>query len=141
MDDKITSIYEDEQKTASLVKAAMTLAIVISCMGLFGLSLFTIRRRSKEISIRKVLGATAADITVLINRGFITLVALALVIAAPIAWWLTDRWLQEYAYRAPFAWWVFPVTGICAIGIALATVSFQSLKAALANPIKYLRNE
>jgi len=141
MDDLIARLYESEQKTASLINAIMILAITISCMGLFGLALFTARRKAAEISIRKVLGATTADITTLLNKGFITLVLLALLIAAPIAWFLTNRWLQEFAYRAPFAWWIFPAAGAGAIGIALITVSIQSIRAAMANPIKYLRSE
>ena len=140
-DDLLAYLYETEQKTASLINAVMTLAITISCMGLFGLALFTARRKAAEISIRKVLGATTTDITALLNKGFIGLVVLALLIAAPISWWLTNRWLQEFAYRPPFAWWVFPVAGAGAILIALITVSVQSIRAAMANPIKNLRSE
>lgn len=141
MDDLIARLYESEQKTSALINAVMILAITISCMGLFGLALFTARRKAAEISIRKVLGATTADIAALLNKGFIVLVLLALLIATPIAWFLTNRWLQEFAYRPPFAWWVFPVAGAGAILIAIVTVSFQSIRAALANPIKYLRTE
>ncbi|HXB94472.1 MAG TPA: FtsX-like permease family protein, partial [Puia sp.] len=141
MDDSIAQLYETEQKTAALVRAVMVLAIFISCMGLFGLALFTARRKAAEISIRKVLGATAADIATLLNKGFAGLVLLSLVIASPVAWWMTDRWLREFAYRAPLAWWVFPLAGGAAIVIALLTVSFQSIRAALANPIKNLRTE
>jgi len=141
MDQLIAEMYEAEQKTAALINAVMILAITISCMGLFGLALFTARRKAAEISIRKVLGATATDITAMLNKGFITLVLLALVIASPIAWFLSNRWLQEYAYRPAFAWWVFPLAGAGAILIALLTVTVQSLRAAMANPIKHLRSE
>jgi hypothetical protein len=141
MDELIANMYRTEQKTASLIDAVIILAITISCMGLFGLALFTARRKAAEISIRKVLGATVTDITAMLNKGFITLVLLALLIAAPIAWLLTNRWLQEFAYRPRFAWWVFPLAGAGAILIALLTVSFQSIRAAMANPIKHLRSE
>jgi hypothetical protein len=141
MDESIADLYETEQKTAALVRAVMVLAIFISCMGLFGLALFTARRKAAEISIRKVLGATTADIAALLNKGFVVLVLLSLVIASPIAWWLTDRWLRDFAYRTPVAWWVFPLAGAGAVLIALITVSFQSIRAALANPIKNLRTE
>jgi putative ABC transport system permease protein len=141
MDDIIADMYKTEQKTAALVRAVMILAIFISCMGLFGLALFTARRKAAEISIRKVLGATTADIAALLNKGFVGLVLLSLVIASPVAWWLTDRWLRDFAYRLPIAWWVFPLAGAAAILIALVTVSFQSIRAAMANPIKHLRSE
>jgi putative ABC transport system permease protein len=110
-------------------------------MGLFGLALFTARRKAAEISIRKVLGATTADIATLLNKGFVGLVFLSLLIASPVAWWLTHNWLQDFAYRRPVAWWVFPLAGAGAILIALITVSFQSIRAAMANPIKNLRSE
>jgi putative ABC transport system permease protein len=141
LDEDVARLYETEQKTAALVRAVMSLAIFISCMGLFGLALFTARRRAAEISIRKVLGASTADILHLLNKGFVVLVLLSLVIASPIAWWLTNRWLQNFAYREPIAWWVFPLAGASALLIALLTVSFQSIKAAMANPVKYLRQE
>jgi len=103
--------------------------------------LFTARRKAAEISIRKVLGATIADIATLLNKGFMGLVLLSLIIASPVAWWLTHKWLQDFAYRRPIAWWVFPLAGAGAILIALITVSFQSIRAAMANPIKNLRSE
>jgi len=141
LDEFIANLYQTEQKTAAIVRAVMVLAIFISCMGLFGLALFTARRKAAEISIRKVLGATTADIAALLNKGFVGLVLLSLVIAAPVAWWLTERWLRDFAYREPIAWWVFPLAGAGAILIALITVSFQSIRAAMANPVKNLRSE
>ncbi len=141
MDESIRDLYETEQKTASLVRVAMGLAMFISCMGLFGLSLFTAERRGKEIGIRKVLGATAADIALMLNRQFIRLVLLALVIASPVAWILAHRWLQDFAYRVPVEWWVFVLAGFGAIGLAVVTVGYQSMRAALTNPIKSLRSE
>jgi ABC-type antimicrobial peptide transport system permease subunit len=112
MDDLIREMYEEEQKTASLVRVAMGLAIFISCMGLFGLSLFTAERRAGEIGIRKVLGATTGDIALMLNRQFIRLVLLALVIASPIAWILAHRWLQDFAYRVTVNGWVFILAGL-----------------------------
>jgi putative ABC transport system permease protein len=141
LDETIANLYETEQKTAGLVRTVMLLAVFISCMGLFGLALFTAQRKAAEISIRKVLGATTADIAALLNKGFVGLVLLSLVIASPIAWWLTHRWLEEFAYRQAMAWWVFPLAGAGAILIALVTVSFQSIRAAMANPVDSLRSE
>jgi putative ABC transport system permease protein len=141
MDDEIRDMYYEEQNTASLVRVAMGLAIFISCMGLFGLSLFTAERRAGEIGIRKVLGATTADIALMLNRQFIRLVLLALVIASPIAWILAHRWLQDFAYRVGIDVWVFVLAGLGAIGLALATVSYQSIRAAMANPVKSLKAE
>jgi putative ABC transport system permease protein len=141
MDDLIRDMYDEEQKTASLVRVAMGLAIFISCMGLFGLSLFTAERRGREIGIRKVLGATTRDIAVMLNRQFIRLVLLALVIASPVAWILAHRWLQDFAYRVAVDGWVFVLAGLGAIGLAVVTVGYQSMRAASANPIKSLRIE
>jgi putative ABC transport system permease protein len=141
MDDSIREMYDEEQKTASLVRVAMGLAIFISCMGLFGLSLFTAERRGREIGIRKVLGATTADIALMLNRQFIRLVLVALVIASPVAWLLAHRWLQDFAYRVPVNWWVFVLAGLGAIGLALVTVSYQSIRAAMTSPVKTLKTE
>jgi putative ABC transport system permease protein len=139
IDESIATMYESEQKTASLVRIAMGFAIFISCMGLFGLSLFTAERRAGEIGIRKVLGATTSDIALMLNRQFIQLVLLALVIASPIAWILATRWLQDFAYRVGIDGWVFVLAGLGAIGMAMVTVSYQSIRAAIANPVKSLK--
>jgi putative ABC transport system permease protein len=141
MDELIREMYDEEQKTASLVRVAMGLAILISCMGLFGLSLFTAERRAGEIGIRKVLGATTGDIALMLNRQFIRLVLLSLMIASPIAWILAHRWLQDFTYRVTVNGWVFILAGLGAVGIALVTVSYQSIRAATANPIKSLKTE
>ncbi len=141
MDDLIRGMYDEEQATAALVRAAMGLAIFISCMGLFGLSLFTAERRASEIGIRKVLGATATDIALMLNRQFVRLVLLALVIASPIAWLLAHRWLQDFAFRVVIDGWVFALAGLGAIALALVTVSYQSIRAALTNPVKSLKSE
>jgi putative ABC transport system permease protein len=141
MDESIRDLYDNEQKTASLVRVAMGLAIFISCMGLFGLSLFTAQRRAGEIGIRKVLGATATDIALMLNKQFIRLVLLSLLIASPIAWIMAHRWLQGFAYRVTIDGWIFGLAGLGAIGLAVLTVSYQSLRAALANPVKSLKTE
>jgi ABC-type antimicrobial peptide transport system permease subunit len=114
---------------------------LISCLGLFGLSVYTAERRIKEIGIRKVLGASVAGITGLLSKDFILLVLIASLVAFPVAWLAMHKWLQSYAYRIDISWWVFAVAGISAIIIALVTISFQSVKAALMNPVKNLRTE
>jgi putative ABC transport system permease protein len=117
------------------------LAIFISCLGLLGLSSYSTMQRTKEIGIRKVLGANVAGIVNLLSIDFIKLMLIALVIAAPIAWFGMNKWLQEFAYRIGISWWVFLMAGITAIFIALVTISFQAIKAAIANPVKSLRTE
>jgi ABC-type antimicrobial peptide transport system permease subunit len=141
LNESITWLYEQEQKTAWLTNTAMGITIFISCMGLFGLGMFTAERRTKEIGIRKVLGAGVADIAILLNRDFVVLVLIAFAIASPLAWWCMHRWLQDFAYRTTMSWWVFAVAGLSAVVIALLTVSFQALKAAVANPVDSLRTE
>jgi len=117
------------------------LAIVITCLGLFGLAAYTAERRTKEIGVRKVLGASVAGITGLISKDFLKLVIISSVISFPLAWWLMNNWLQNYAYRITISWWIFIVAAVLAIFIALVTISFQAIKAALANPVKSLRTE
>ena len=117
------------------------LALFIACLGLYGLVLFIIERRRKEIGIRKIIGASAWDILFLLNKNFLGLTLLAFVIASPIAWYAMNRWLANFAYRIQLHWWVFALAGLAALGIALLTVSFQALRAALNNPVKSLRNE
>ena len=141
LDDSIARLYEKEQKTGQLVNTATGIAILISCMGLFGLAMFTAQQRTKEIGVRKVLGASVLSIVTLLSKDFLKLVGIALVIASPIAWWAMNKWLQDFAYKVDIEWWVFALAGLLSIGIALLTVSFQSIKAALANPVKSLRAE
>ncbi|SHM07747.1 ABC transporter permease [Mucilaginibacter sp. OK098] len=140
-DETIANLYEKEQKTAKLMSTAMGIAIFISCMGLFGLATFTAQQRVKEIGIRKVLGASASSIVSMLSRDFISLVMIAILIASPIAYYFMHLWLQDFAYRVNISWWIFLVSGVSAILIALVTISFQSVKAALANPVKSLRSE
>jgi putative ABC transport system permease protein len=123
------------------MKAASFFAIVIACMGLFGLSAIAAANRTKEIGIRKVLGASVRDLVAMLASGFLSLVVLSIVIAMPLAWWVMNRWLEDFAYRIDIRWWMFGVVGLMAVLIALATVSFQVLKAARANPVVALRSE
>jgi len=117
------------------------MAILISCLGLFGLAAFSAEQRQKEIGIRKVLGASVAGVVGLLSREFIWLVGIAFVLATPFAWWAMHKWLQSFAYKVPVSWWMFAIAGILSIVIALLTVSFQAIKAALANPVKSLRSD
>jgi putative ABC transport system permease protein len=115
--------------------------IFIACLGLFGLATFSAEQRVKEIGVRKVLGATVINLASLLSKDFLKLVLIANGIAFPIAWWAANQWLQEYAYHIEVKWWVFGLAGASAIVIALLTVSFQAIKAAIANPVKSLRME
>jgi putative ABC transport system permease protein len=131
---------EDHRRQTLLIWMALA-TIFIACMGLFGLATYAAEQRIKEIGVRKVLGATVFNLTSLLSKDFLKLVVVAILIASPVAWWATNKWLQEYAYRVDVKWWVFVVAGIAAIIIALLTVSFQAIKAAIANPVKALRTE
>jgi ABC-type antimicrobial peptide transport system permease subunit len=126
---------------AKLSDAFAGLAIFISCLGLLGLATFTAEQRTKEIGIRKVLGASVGSLFTLLSKEFVILVMIALLIATPVAWYAMNKWLLNYNYHIDIAWWVFLLSGLIAILITLVTVSFQSAKAALMNPIKSLRSE
>ncbi|RFN60287.1 ABC transporter permease [Marixanthomonas ophiurae] len=141
LDTHVASLYTSEEKTAETATAFSLLAIFIACLGLFGLAAFTAEARTKEIGIRKVLGASISGVTGLLTKDFLKLVLIAFVIAAPVAYWLMNKWLLDFAYRTEINWWVFAVAGILAVCIALITVSFQAIKAAIANPVKSLRTE
>lgn len=141
VDADFDQLFKTENLTGKLAGVFASLAIVISCLGLFGLAAYTAERRIKEIGIRKVLGASVAGLTGLLSRDFLKLVAVSCLIAFPVAWYATNNWLQNYQYRVMVQWWVFAAAGIAAIVIALATVSFQAVKAALSNPVKSLRSE
>jgi ABC-type antimicrobial peptide transport system permease subunit len=140
-DEEYQHLYRSEQVVKQLSNAFAALAIFISCIGLLGLAMFTAERRAKEMSIRKVLGATIGVLFLQLSSEFILLVLLALVVATPIAWICMNQWLLKFAYRIHIEWWIFGLAGAISILIALATVSFQSIKAAMANPIKSLRSE
>ena len=117
------------------------LSVLISCLGLFGLTSLSIVRRTKEIGIRKVLGASAGGITLLVLKDFVKLVMIAFIISIPFAWYSANKWLENFAYRINIEWWIFLIAGITAMLVALITVSFQAIKAAIANPVKSLRTE
>ncbi len=141
LDEQFANMYADVQRTGRIFTSFAVLAIIIACLGLFALSAFMAEQRSKEIGIRKVLGATIGNITTLLSYDFVKLVLIAIIIASPIAWWAMSKWLQDFAYKIPISWWIFVLSGIVAIAIALFTVSFQSIKAALMNPVKSLKAE
>ena len=141
LDDEFNNLFKSEALIGKLARIFSILTILISCLGLFGLAAYTAERRTKEIGIRKVLGATISNVITLLSKDFIRLVAIASIIAFPLAWWMMHKFLQNYSYRVTIQWWVFAVAGFLAIIIALFTVSFQAIKAAIANPVKSLRTE
>jgi putative ABC transport system permease protein len=141
LDDSIAKYYVAEQQLSTLLRWATGLTIFISCLGLAGLVIFTTNTRTKEIGIRKVLGAPVAAIIALLSKEFVKLLAIAFAIAAPVAWWATHQWLDSFAYRAPVSWWIFPLAGLTMMGIALLTMSVRTIRAATANPVDALRSE
>ncbi|HTR28353.1 MAG TPA: ABC transporter permease [Puia sp.] len=141
LDDEFNNLYKADMKTSTLILLFSLVAIMIACLGLVGLASFTARQRLKEIGIRKVLGASTANITVLLSTDFIRLVFLAVLIATPISWWAMRQWLQDFAYHIPLSAWTFTLAGGLAVLVALLTVSSQSVKAATANPVDNLRSE
>lgn len=141
LDESVQKQYEAEISMSHIINSFTIMAILISCLGLFGLTAFSAEQRSREIGIRKVLGASVAGLARLLSQDFLKLVAIAIVIAIPVSWWAMNKWLQSFAYRINLSWWMFALAGILAILIALITVSFQAIKAAVANPVKSLRTE
>ncbi len=141
VDDEYAKKFENEERIATLAGFFAILAIFISCLGLFGLASFMAEARTKEIGVRKVLGASVLNLWGLLSKDFVVLVVIAFVIATPIAWYFLNNWLQQYQYRTEISWWIFAVSGAGALIITLLTVSFQSIKAALMNPVKSLRSE
>jgi len=140
-DDTIAKFYTSEQQTSGLLKWATGLAILISCLGLLGLVIYTTNVRTKEIGIRKIFGASIANIVTILSKDFVKLVILAFLIASPVAWWAANKWMQNFAYRTSMSWWVFAISGALMILISLITLSVQIIKAAMANPVKSLRTE
>ncbi len=140
-DQDLAAQYKAEQRLGKIFSLFTGFAILVACLGLFGLAAFTAEQRTKEIGIRKVLGASVAGIVGLLSKDFLNLVLIANIIAWPIAWWVMSRWLDDFAYRVEIGWWVFAVAGCIALLIALLTVSYQAVKAALSNPVKSLRAE
>jgi putative ABC transport system permease protein len=141
LDEDFQKNYATEDRRAAMVSFFTTIAILISCLGLFGLAAFSAEQRTKEIGIRKVLGASVGSIVNLLSKDFLKLVAIALFIAAPVGWYFMNKWLEDFAYRIDIGWWMFAVAGVFAILIAFATISFHAVKAALADPAKNLRTE
>lgn len=141
MDDQYNKTYSAEQRTGTILNIFALLTIFVACLGLFGLAAYTAEQRTKEIGIRKVLGASVTSISKMLSKDFIKLVFIACTIAFPIFWWAMNKWLQSFAYRIHISWWIFVVVGLLAILIALITVSTQAIKAAIANPVESLRSE
>jgi putative ABC transport system permease protein len=140
-DERFAQTYQAEQKIGRILSIFAGLTIFVACLGLFGLATFTAEQRTKEIGIRKVLGASLTNIVSLLSKDFLKLVLVANILAWPLAWWAMHQWLQDFEYRTDIGWWVFGVAGVAALLIAFITISFQAIKAALANPVKSLRSE
>ena len=141
VDKHVAQLYASEERTARTATLFSVLAIFIACLGLFGLAAFMAEQRTKEIGVRKVLGASVAGVTALLSKDFLKLVVIAFVLASPFAYWIMSEWLQNFNYRTSIHWWIFGLAGLAAALIAFVTVSFQAIKAALANPVKSLRTE
>lgn len=141
VDERLQKLYDSERRLASLFTVFAVLAICIACSGLFSLVALMVQQRTKEIGIRKVLGADVTEIVKLISKDFVILITIAILIASPLAWYGMNEWLQNFAYRISISWWIFLMSGAAAIAIAIATVCFQAIKAAIANPVKSLRTE
>ena len=141
MDDLYNKTYSAEQKTGTILNIFAILTVLVACLGLFGLATYTAEQRTKEIGIRKVLGASVIQVTRMLSKDFIKLVFIACLIAFPLSYWAMNKWLQSFAYRININWWVFVLAAVAALLIALISVSFQAIKAAIANPVKSLRTE
>jgi ABC-type antimicrobial peptide transport system permease subunit len=141
IDEQYSKKFEDEKTTATLTAFFAGLTIFISCLGLFGLASYMAENRIKEIGVRKVLGASVLNITMMLSNDFVKLIVISIMVASPIAWWSMNKWLGLYSYHINISVWIFIVAGLLSILIALMTISFQSIKAAVANPVKSLRNE
>ncbi len=141
LDEAFDSMYRAEQRAGKVALSFSMLAIVIACLGLFGLTTYMIEQRTKEVGIRKVLGASIKGIVLLLSKDFVKLVLMAILIASPIAWWAMSKWLENFAYRIDIQWWMFALAGLAAVVIALLTVSWQAIRAAVANPVESLRDE
>jgi putative ABC transport system permease protein len=141
LDDAFDGQYKAEDRLSGVFNVFTALTILIACLGLFGLASFSAAQRTKEIGIRKVMGATVVDIVSILSVDFVRLVLLSILIASPVAWYFMRGWLEDFAYRIPMSWWIYVFAGACAVGIALLTVSYQAVRAATANPVESLRNE
>ena len=141
LDENIGALYQAQENLSLLVRYFALIAIFISCTGLFGLASYMAMQRTREIGIRKVLGASVGGLVALLYRDFLWLVVIAVVVAVPVAWWAMNKWLHDFAYRIPLSWWIFAVAGVVAVVVSLVTVGFQGLRAARVNPVKSLRSE
>jgi putative ABC transport system permease protein len=141
LDDAFNDLYKSEQQSGLLFNLFAGIAVIISCLGLFGLAAYTAQVRTREIGVRKVLGSSVTGIVRLLAKDFIQLVIIAIVIAVPVAWYSMNGWLQDFAYKISISWWMFAAAGFLALAVALLTISFQSIRAALMNPVKSLRSE
>jgi ABC-type antimicrobial peptide transport system permease subunit len=141
LDDDYNKLYSSEQRVAVLSKYFAGIAIIISCLGLFGLAAFTAQKRQKEIGIRKVIGASAVNVVTMLSGDFLRLVVISLCIAVPLSWWAANKWLQSFAYRIKIDPFVFLIAGLTVLLITMCAISYQSVKAAMANPVKSLRSE
>ncbi|MEO6673800.1 MAG: FtsX-like permease family protein, partial [Ginsengibacter sp.] len=140
-DESYAEKFKEEKRIGTLAGLFAGLTILISCLGLFGLATYMAENRIKEIGVRKVLGASVASITTLLSKDFLKLVIISFIIAAPVSWWAMHNWLQSYTYRISIQWWVFALAAVLSVVIAILTVSYQAIKAAIANPVKSLRTE
>ena len=141
LDEDFNKTYSSELRLGKVLTIFASIAIALACLGLLGLSSYTAKQRIKEIGIRKVLGASVSGIAAMLSVDFVKLVLIAILISAPVAWWVMSKWLQGFAYKTEMNWWIFLVAGGSAVFIAIATISFQAIKTALANPVKSLRSE
>lgn len=141
LDDEFNNTYKKEQQTSQILSFFSGLAIFITSLGLFGMITFMAEQRQKEIGIRKVLGASINSIVSLLSKDFLKLIFISIVIASPLAYYFMDKWLTDFAYKTNISWWIFIIAGLICITIALLTVSYQSIKAALMNPVKSLKTE
>ena len=141
LDEDYNALYSADIRLGKVLSIFTAIAVVLACLGLFGLSAYSIQQRTKEIGIRKVLGASVPGIVMLLSKEFILLVILSLLVAFPLAWWVMNKWLQDFAYRTDVSWWIFAIAGIVAILIAFITVSVRSITTALSNPVDSLRSE
>jgi putative ABC transport system permease protein len=141
MDDSFNTTYDAEQRLGKIFMVFTVLSILIACLGLFGLAAFNAQKRTKEIGIRKVLGASVQQITYRLTTDFLKMVGISILISLPIGWFAMDKWLEDFSYRIEIGWWVFALAALLAIGVAVLTVGYQSIKAAVVNPIKSLRTE
>ncbi|MEO6758031.1 MAG: FtsX-like permease family protein, partial [Saprospiraceae bacterium] len=141
LSDNLDANYDDEQRLSKMIGYFAFMAILISCFGLFGLTTFTAYQKTKEIGIRKVLGASIGSVLRVLIANYLKLLGIAFVLAAPLVWYGMDKWLRDYPFRISIAWWMLAGSGLFVVLIALLTVGFQSIKAALANPVKSLRSE